>query len=151
MRLPLDRTSANRSDVSSLGLPGPTAIWVASMNAREVGLDGTVNIQVACGFHDHPHATSAVQVANESLDGGGVTLHLVVTEHSNLADSEIDVRASVGAEVQQHADFGAVAPRFFHRRSVGVDSRSTLSSWRPVIFAVGAWLHRSELFGTFPC
>ena len=51
-----------------------------------------------------------------SLDGGGVTPLQVVTESGNLADSQGDVRTSVGGEVEQQADYGAIAPSFFQGR-----------------------------------
>ncbi len=60
-----------------------------------------------------------------------------VAEPGNLADGKRNVRASVGREVEKHTDDRAVAPSFFHRRSVGIDSESGLSSWRPIEIAVG--------------
>ena len=142
VRLSQAWTSAEGDNVSSSGLrESRTAIWVASMEACKVGVDVTIDVQVARGFNDHPHVASAVQVAEESLDGGGVTLLWVVAESINLADSTGDnVRASAGREIEQHANYGAVAPTFFHGRSVGVNSEIGLSSWRPIVIAA---LHAS--------
>jgi hypothetical protein len=51
VRLPQDGTSAESDDVSSSGLRGGRrTIWVASIEACKVGVDVTVDIQVACGF-----------------------------------------------------------------------------------------------------
>jgi hypothetical protein len=115
--LPQDtRTSAESDNASSLGLcGGQGTIPVASMmKASEVGVDVTVDIQVSCGFNDHPPVASAVQVADESLDRGIVTLLWVLAKSSNLADGEGDVRESVSREVKHHTNNEAVTPNFFH-------------------------------------
>ncbi len=139
MRLPQDGISTEADNVSSSGLCGGRGtIWVASMEACKVGVNITIDVQVACGFNNHPHVASAVQAADESLDDRGMTLLWNVAESCNLADGKGNVRASVGRDVEQHTNDRAVAPNFFHtRRSVGVDSKSGLSSWRPIVFAVG--------------
>ncbi len=72
--LPQDRTSAESDNASSL--------------ASKVGDDVIVDIQVSCGFNNHPPVASAVQVADESLDRGIVTLLWVLAKSSNLADGE---------------------------------------------------------------
>ena len=69
------------------------------METSEVGIDVTVEIQIDGEVDNHAHIASAVQEANESLDGGGVTLLWAVTEPGNLADSKSDIGASVGGEV----------------------------------------------------
>jgi hypothetical protein len=92
--------------------------------------------QVAGGLDNHAHFAGAMQIANKSLDGGGVTFLWAVTEPGDLADGKCDVGASVGGEVKQHTD-EVVAPGFFHGWSVGVNSKSGLSSWRPIVIAVG--------------
>ena len=62
----------------------------------------------------------------------------IVTESSNLADGKGDVGASVGRQVEEHANNPAVAPSFGHGRSIMVDSESSLlSSGSPVVIAVG--------------
>jgi hypothetical protein len=93
--------------------------------------------QGAGGLHNHAHFARAVQIADESLDGGGVAFLRAVTEPGDLADGECDVGASVGGKVKQHSNNGAVAPRFFHGRTVGIDSESGLRGRRPVVVAVG--------------
>ena len=60
-----------------------------------------------------------------------------MAEPGDLADGECDFGASVGGEMKQHTDDRAVAPRFFHGRSIGIDSESSLSSWRLIVIAVG--------------
>ena len=61
-----------------------------------------------------------------------------MAESSNLADGKGEVRASVGREVERHTNKDrTVAPSFFHGRSIGVNSESALSSWRPIVIAVG--------------
>jgi hypothetical protein len=126
VRLPQHGTSAEGDNVTSSGLRGNRrTIQVASMKASKVGVNITVNIQVACGFHNHPHVASAVQIANKSLDGGGVTFLLPVTEPGNLADVKGDVRASVGGEVEHYANNRAVTPSFIHERSVGHNSKGS--------------------------
>jgi hypothetical protein len=107
------------------------------MEACEVGIDITVEVQVAGGLDNHAHFAGAMQIANKSLDCGGMNFLWAVTEPGDLADGNCDVGASVGGEVKQHTDNGAVAPGFFHRWSVRVSSESGLSSWRPIKIAVG--------------
>jgi hypothetical protein len=138
VRLPQDGAPAKSDDVSSARLcRGWRTIWIASMEACEVGIYITVEVHVAGGLDNHTHFAGAMQIANKSLDGGGVTFLWAVTEPCDLADGKCDVGASVGGEVKQHTDNGAVAPGFFHGWSVGVNSESGLSSWRPIVIAVG--------------
>ncbi len=129
VRLPHDEAPAESDNVSSLGLCGACGtVRIATVEASEVDVDLTVDVQGAGWFDNHTHFAGAVQIANKSLDGGGVTFLWAVTESANLADGICDVGASVGGEVKQHTNDGAVAPRFFHGRSVGIDSESGLSS-----------------------
>ena len=138
VRLPQDGTSTKRDDVSSSRLRGGRrTIGVAAMETCEVGVDITVKIQRTDGLDNHAHVACAMQVANESLDGGRVASFRVVAEPGDLADGECDVGASVGGQVKEHANNRTVAPRFRHRRSVGIDSKCGLSGWRPIIIAVG--------------
>ena len=104
-------------------------------------------VQVAGGLANHAHFAGAVQIANKGLDGGGVTFLWAVTELGNLADGKCDVGASVGGEVKQHTNNGAVAPTFFHGRSFGIDSESGLRSWRPIVIDVGHCLNQTFLGG----
>ena len=138
VRFPQNGTSAKRDDVPSSRLRGGRrTIGVAAMETCEVGVDITVKIQRTDGLDDHAHVACAMQVANESLDGGRVASFRVVTEPGDLADGECDVGTSVGGQVKEHADDRTVASRFRHRRSVGIDSKCSLSGWRPIIIAVG--------------
>jgi hypothetical protein len=108
-----------------------------------------LEVQVAGGLANHAHYAGEVQIANKSLDGGGVTFLWAVTELGNLADGKCDVGASVGGEVKQHTNNGAVAPTFFHGRSVGIDSESGLRSWRPIVIVIGhasCVLHQKAAF-----
>ena len=66
------------------------------MKASEVGIDVTVEVQVAGGLDNYAHFTGAVQITSKSLDGGGVAFLWAVTEPGNLADCKRDVWASVG-------------------------------------------------------
>jgi hypothetical protein len=42
------------------------------MKASKVGVDVTVEVQVAGGLDNYAHFTGAVQKTSKSLDGGGV-------------------------------------------------------------------------------
>ncbi len=138
VRLPQDRTSAESDDESSARLCGSWGtVRIATVKASEVGVDVSVSVQIAGGLDKYAHFTGAVQIANKSLDGGGVALLWAVTEPGNLADGKRDVWASVGREVEKHTDNRAVAPSFFQGWSVGVEFESGLSSWRTVVIAVG--------------
>ncbi len=138
VRLPQDGAPAKSDNESSSGL---RRAWgtdrIATVDASEVGGDLTVEIQVAGGLDYHAHFAGAVQIANKSLDGGGGTFLWAVTEPGDLADGKCNVGASFGGEVKRHTNDRAVAPRFFHRRSVGINSESDLSSWRPIVIAFG--------------
>jgi hypothetical protein len=112
-------------------------VGITTVETCEVGVDITVEIQGAGGLHNHAHFARAVQIANKSLDGGGVTFLRAVTEPGDLADGECDVRASVGGKEEQHSNNGAVAPRFVHGRTVGINSESGLRGGRPVVVAIG--------------
>ncbi len=107
------------------------------MKTSKVSIDITVDVQVACGLDYHTHFAGAVQVADKSFDGGSVTFLWAVTEPGDLANGKRDVWASVCGEVEQHSDNRAVAPDFFHGRSIGINSECGLSSWRPVVVAIG--------------
>ncbi len=134
--LPQNGAPAEGDDVASSGLRGAwRTVGIATVETCEVGVDITVEIQGAGGLHNHAHFARALQIANKSLDGGGVTFLLAVTEPGDLADGEYDVGASVGGKVEQHSHNGAVAPRFFHGRTVGINSESGLRGGRPVVVA----------------
>jgi hypothetical protein len=109
------------------------------MEACEVGINVTVDVQAARGFYDHPHATSAIQIADESLDYRGISFLWVMAESATwLTAQAMSRRGLVEIQVEQHTGYVAVAPSlFFHGRSAGVDSESGLSSWRPIVIAVG--------------
>ena len=66
------------------------------MKTCEFGVDVTVEIQVSSGLDNHVHLSSAMQVANESFDGGRVAFLWVIAESGDLADGRRDVGASVG-------------------------------------------------------
>ena len=87
VRLPQNGTSTKRDDVPSSRLRrGLRAIiGIAAMETCEVGIDVTVEIQSAGGFDDHAHVARAMQIANESFDGGRVASFRVVAERQNLA------------------------------------------------------------------
>ena len=53
------------------------------MKSGEVGVDVTVEIQVASGLDNHAHVASAMQVTNERFDGGSVAFVWIVTESSD--------------------------------------------------------------------
>ena len=110
--LPQDRTSAKSDDASSARLRGSWGtVRIATVKASEVGVDVTVEVQVAGGLVNHAHFAGAMQIANKSLDGRGVALLWAVAKPGNLADGKRDVWASVGREVKKHTDDGAVAIR----------------------------------------
>ncbi len=83
--LPRDRTSAESDDVSNTRLcrSGGT-VRIVTVKASEVGVNVTVEVQVAGGLDNHAHFAGAVQIANKSLDGGGVALLWAVTEPGNF-------------------------------------------------------------------
>jgi hypothetical protein len=124
MRFPQNGASAKSDDISGSRLCGAR---------RAVGI-----VQVAGGLDNHAHFAVAVHIANESLDGGGVIFLWAVTEPGSLADGKCNVRrACVVGKREQHTNDRAVDLRFFHGRSVGIDSESGLSGWRPIVIAVG--------------
>ncbi len=97
MRFPQNGASAKSADVSGSRLCGARrAVRIAAIKTSKVGVDVTVNIQVTGGLDNHAHFVGLVQIANESLDGGGVTFLWAVTEPGDLADGKCNVRACVG-------------------------------------------------------
>ena len=138
MRLPQNGTITKCDDVPSSRLCGGRGtIGVTTVKTCEIGVNVTVEVQSTSGLDDHARIASAVQVTNESLDGGCVVSFRVVAEPGDLADGKSNVRASVGRQIKEHTDNRAVASCFCHGRSVGINSKCGLGSWRPIVVAVG--------------
>ena len=66
------------------------------LSSSEVGVDVAVEIQGASGLDDHAHVARAMQISNESFDGGRVASFRTVAKPGDLANGKSDVGASVG-------------------------------------------------------
>ena len=143
VRLPNNGTYAEGDDISCSGFGGAwRAIGVSTMKTGEISVDVTVHCQVASWFDDHSFVDHPVEIANNTLDSGGVTPLGIVRESGDLAHGKGDVGTCVRRQIKQHADDRAIAPRLLYRWAIWVDTKCNLARWRP--FSIAVVVHSSS-------
>ena len=79
------------------------------MESSKVGINITIDGEIASGSDDGAFVGSPVEIADNGLDCGRVTFIWAVVESSDLADREGDVRTGIGRKVKEHPDDEGIA------------------------------------------